>query len=242
MTHDEMTGRVVIVTGGAGAIGSTVSRRWLDAGASVLVVDHRQSTIDRWLAANPGNWGKRVAGYATDVTTAEGATGMVSEASQVFGKDPDTLIHLVGGFAISAVEDEDAERTLRSMMSINLTSAFQCYRAILPSLRRRGGGWIVALTSKAAAQPGARISAYAAAKSGLAALTASLSAEVKSAGIHVNLIVTSTVDTPANRESMGAENATKWVTPQDIADATLYLCSRRAQSVYGAALEVLGKV
>jgi NAD(P)-dependent dehydrogenase (short-subunit alcohol dehydrogenase family) len=242
MTRDEMNDRVVIVTGGAGAIGSTVSKRWLDAGASVLVVDHRQSTLDHWLAANPGDWGKRVAAYATDVTNEAGAAGMVSKASLAFGQEPDTLIHLVGGFAMSAVEHENAERTWDSMMSINLASAFQCYRAILPSLRSRGGGWIVALTSKAAAQPGARISAYAAAKSGLAALTASLSAEVKSAGIHVNLIVTSTVDTPANRESMGAENATKWVTPQDIADATLYLCSRRAQSVYGAALEVLGKV
>lgn len=237
-----MTGRVVIVTGGAGAIGSTVSKRWLDAGASVLVVDHRQSTIDRWLAATPNNWGNRVATHPTDVTTEAGATQMVNEASRAFGKEPDTLIHLVGGFAMSAVEDENAPRTWESMMSINLTSAFQCYRAVLPSLRNRGEGWIVALTSRAAAAPGARMSAYAAAKSGLAAFTSSLSAEVKSAGIHVNLIVTSTVDTQANRESMGAENAPKWVSPDDIADATLYLCSHRARNVFGATLEVFGKV
>ena len=236
-----MNGRIVIVTGGAGAIGSTVSRRWLDAGASVLVVDHRQSTIDRWLAATPNNWGKRIATHATDVTTEELAARMVSEVSKAFGQEPDTLIHLVGGFAMSAVEDENAARTWENMMSINLVSAFQCYRAVLPSMRNRREGWIVSLTSRAAAQPGPRISAYAAAKSGLAALTASLSAEVKSAGIHVNLIVTSTVDTPANRQSMGAENAPKWVSPDDIADATFYLCSPQAGSVYGASLDVLGK-
>ena len=241
MSDERMAGRIVIVTGGAGAIGSTVSRRWLDAGASVLVVDHRQATIDNWLAATPNNWGKRIATHAADVTREEAANRMVAEASNAFGTKPDTLIHLVGGFAMSAAEDENAVRTWERMMSINLTSAFQCYRAVLPSMRSRGGGWIVALTSLAAAKPGARISAYAAAKSGLAALTSSLSAEVKSAGIHVNLIVTSTVDTPANRESMGAENAPKWVSPDDIADATFYLCSQQANSVYGASLEVLGK-
>ncbi len=242
MTKDEMTGRVVIVTGGAGAVGSTISRRWLDAGASVFVVDHRQSTIDRWLGeSSPNDWGSRVATYATDVAAEEGAARIVREASRIFGQDPDTLIHLVGGFAMSAVDDENAPGTWDRMMSINLTSAFHCYRAMLPSLRNRGGGWIVSLTSKAAADPGARISAYAAAKSGLAALTSSLSAEVKNAGIHVNLIVTSTVDTAPNREAMGAENAAKWVKPDDIADATLYLCSDRAKNVFGATLEVFGK-
>ena len=235
-----MNGRVVIVTGGAGAVGSTVSRRWLESGASVLVVDHRQSTIDEWL--NGSSWGNRVATLAADIATEAGATGMVNEAVKAFGQAPDTLIHLVGGFAAGAVEDQNAAETWNRMMTINLTSAFQCYRAILPSLRKRGGGWIVGLSSKAAENPGANLSAYAASKAGLGALTASLSAEVRSAGIHVNLIIASTIDTVANRESMGEAHASKWVKPDDIADATLYLCSDKAQSVYGATLEVFGKV
>jgi NAD(P)-dependent dehydrogenase (short-subunit alcohol dehydrogenase family) len=235
----EMTGRVVIITGGAGAVGSTVSKRWLDAGASVLVVDHRQSTIDKWLESSAAkDTMPRVATLATDVAAREGARSMVHEASKRFGKDPDTLIHLVGGFAMAAVEDENADSTWERMMSINLTSAFQCYRAMLPALRSRGGGWIVGLSSGAADNPGANISAYGAAKAGLAALTSSLSAVVKSAGFHVNLIVGSTIDTRANRESMGEKNASRWVKPDDIADATMYLCSDKARSVHGATLEV----
>ena len=232
-------GRIVIITGGAGGVGSTVSRRWLDAGASVLIVDQRQAAIDAWLSefSQPG-WVGRVAGLAADVTNEPGAKAMVSEAHRSFGKQPDTLIHLVGGFAAAAVEDENAIKTWDSMIAVNLTAAFHCYRAMLPALRDRNGGWIVGLTSRAAYNPGPRLAAYAASKAALGALTSSLSAEVRSAGIHVNLIVASTIDTPANRKSMGEAEAASWVTPDDIADATMYLCSDSARSVHGATLEV----
>ena len=233
------TGRIVIITGGAGGVGSTVSRRWIDAGASVLIVDARQSAIDAWLHEfSQESWTGRVAALATDVTTAAGAREMVERAESAFGKPADTLIHLVGGFAAARVEDDNAEETWTRMMAINVTSAFQCYRAMLPGLRARSGGWIVGLSSRAAANPEARLSAYAASKAALGALTSSLSAEVREAGIHVNLIIASTIDTPANRKAMGEANASSWVSPADIADATMYLCSDGSRSVYGATLEV----
>jgi NAD(P)-dependent dehydrogenase (short-subunit alcohol dehydrogenase family) len=233
-----MTERFVIITGGAGAVGRTVSKRWIDAGASVLIVDHAQATLDRWLGDFPGIDRNRVATLAADVASEAGATGMITAAKNAFGREPDTLIHLVGGFAMAPVEDDDSPRTWERMMSINLTSAFQCYRAMLPPLRARGGGWIVGLSSRAATNPTAGISGYAASKAGLVALTSSLSAEVRSSGIHVNLIVASTIDTEANRAAMGSEKAKNWVSPDDIADATMYLCSDRARSVHGATLEV----
>jgi len=236
---NEAAGRIVIITGGAGGVGSIVSRRWVDAGASVLVVDHQQATIDAWLSENSQSSSTgRIAGLATDVTVEAGARAMVNEAERLFGKPPDTLIHLVGGFAAAAVEDDIASTVWDTMISINLSSAFQCYRAMLPALRARNGGWIVGLSSRVANNPGPRISAYAASKAGLGALTASLSAEVRAAGIHVNLIVASTIDTPANRKSMGEAKASSWVRPDDIADATMYLCSDRSRSVHGATLEV----
>ena len=241
MGEKELTGRIVIITGGAGGVGSTVAKRWLDAGASVLIVDHRQETLDSWLSENSvAGW--RVALFAADLTSEEGATAMIHAAATAFGRQPDTLIHLVGGFAMAAVEDENATRAWASMMEVNLNSSFQCYRAMLPALRSRGGGWIVGMSSRVMNNPGARISAYAASKAGLAALTSSLSAEVRSANIHVNLIVASTIDTPANRESMGADKASDWVSADDIADTTMYLCSEQARSVYGATLEVYAKV
>jgi NAD(P)-dependent dehydrogenase (short-subunit alcohol dehydrogenase family) len=233
------TGRVVVITGGAGGVGSTVSRRWIEAGASVLLVDRNRGTLDAWLSEfSQKRWTGRIAVLATDVTTEAGAKAMVDEAHTSFGKPADTLLHLVGGFAAAAVEDENAARTWESMIAVNLTSAFHCYRAMLPALRARNGGWIVGMSSRAANNPGPRLSAYAASKAALGALTSSLSAEVRAAGIHVNLIVASTVDTPANRKAMGEAQAVNWVTPDDIADATMYLCSDQARAVHGATLEV----
>jgi NAD(P)-dependent dehydrogenase (short-subunit alcohol dehydrogenase family) len=239
MDDSDMTGRVIIVTGGAGAVGSTVSRRWLDAGARVVMVDHRQSTIDEWKARHlKDSYSGRLATFAADVSNESGATAMVEMAENAFGQPADTLIHFVGGFGMAKVEDDAAPHTWERMMAINLHSSFHCYRAVLPSLRARGGGWIVGLSSRAAEKPGAGISAYGASKAGLVALTSSLSAEVRRDGIHVNLIVASTIDTEANRRDMGADKAKDWVSPDDIADATMYLCSDRARSVYGATLEV----
>ncbi|HEX2723038.1 MAG TPA: SDR family NAD(P)-dependent oxidoreductase [Gemmatimonadaceae bacterium] len=239
MSDIDATGRVVIITGGAGAVGSTISARWLAAGASVLVVDHSRRAIDTWLSEfSADRWTGGVATLATDVTTDAGAKDMVSEARAAFGKPPDTLIHLVGGFAAAAFDEDNASSVWDRMIALNLTSAFQCYRAILPALRERHGGWIVGLSSRAADNPGPRIAAYAASKAALGALTSSLSAEVRVEGIHVNLIVASTIDTAENRAAMGEARAASWVSADDIADATMYLCSDRARSVHGATLEV----
>jgi NAD(P)-dependent dehydrogenase (short-subunit alcohol dehydrogenase family) len=83
------------------------------------------------------------------------------------------------------------------------------------------------------------MAAYTASKAGLLALTQSLSEEVKRDNIHVNLLLASTIDTPANRTAMGVAAAASWVTPSDIAQATLFLCSvSRGRALHGATLEV----
>ncbi|MES2464063.1 MAG: SDR family oxidoreductase [Armatimonadota bacterium] len=235
---DGMAERLVIITGGAGGVGQTVSRRWLEAGASVLVADHTQDSLDRFRDTLSPELTGRFSSIAGDVTTESGADAIVEAAVKAFGRPPDTLLHLVGGFAMGPLSAPDAPVIWERMMALNLTSAFQCYRAVLPAFRERGGGWIVGLGSRAAQEAGANLAAYAASKAGLTALTQSLSAEVRAAGIHVNLLLASTIDTPANRRAMGEAHADDWVTPDDIADATLYLCSTRARAVHGATLEL----
>lgn len=238
MTDQKRTGRGIIITGGAGGAGHTVTQRWLEAGASVLVADHTQAALDQLREALPQELTQRLATFAGDVTTETGAAQMALEAAKAFGQAADTLIHLVGGFAMGPLDAPDAPQTWDRMMALNLTAPFQCYRAMLPGFKARGGGWIVGLGARAAAQPSANLAAYAASKAGLAALTQSLSAEVRGIGIHVNLILASTIDTPANRRAMGEAHASDWVTPDDIAEATLYLCSEQARAVHGATLEL----
>jgi len=236
------TDRIVIITGGAGGAGQTITRRWLEAGASVLVADHTEAALDRLRSALPSALTERLATFATDVTTEAGATAMVAQAQSTFGAPADSLIHLVGGFAMGPLDSPDAPATWERMIALNLTSAFHCYRAMLPALRTRGGGWIVGLASRAAVQPPANMTAYAATKAGLIAFTQALSAEVRAADIHVNVMLASTIDTPANRQAMGEDQAPNWVSPNDIADATFYLCSENAHAIHGATLEIYGKV
>jgi NAD(P)-dependent dehydrogenase (short-subunit alcohol dehydrogenase family) len=228
----------VIITGGAGGAGHTVTQRWLETGGSVLVADHTQAALDQLRATLPPALTERLATLETDVTTEAGTAQMVAEAQTAFGSPADTLIHLVGGFAMGPLDAPEAVQNWERMMALNLTAAFQCYPAMLPGLKKRGGGWILGLGSRMAAAPGANLAAYAASKAGLTALTQSLSAEVRGAGIHVNLILASTIDTLANRQAMGESHAVDWVTPDDIAEATFYLCSAQARAVHGATLEL----
>jgi NAD(P)-dependent dehydrogenase (short-subunit alcohol dehydrogenase family) len=172
--------------------------------------------------------------------TQAGAEAMVKFARGVFGP-PDTLVHTVGGFAMGPISGEEAPGQWDLLMALNATSSFHCYRAMLPAMRERGQGWIVGLSSRVAVHPAAKLAAYAASKAALIALTQSMADEVRHENIHINVILASTIDTPANRDAMGESAASKWVTPDDIADATMYLCSDQAKSVNGATLEVYGK-
>ena len=241
MAEQTIADRVVVITGGAGGAGERVSIRWLLAGASVLVVAHGEASLRElqtvW-EASAGADARRLATLAADATTETGARQIVAEAQAAFGREPDTLIHMVGGFALGTVDAPDAPATWERMMKMNVISNLHCYRAVLPGMRARGGGWIVGMGSRAAVQPTAQLSAYAASKAALIALTKSLSAEVRSQNIHVNLILASTIDTSANRRAMGDKDANKWVKPDEIADATMYLCSPRANAIHGATLEV----
>lgn len=229
-----MQDRIVIVTGASGGIGKTVTERWLAAGARVVAIASSPSSLEA-LGSH-----ERLATAAFDVTSEPGAQDVVKFARGAFGA-PDTLIHLVGGFDMGPIEDEKAPEVWDRMMRLNADSAFHCYRAMIPSLRERDGGWIVGLSSRTATNPPAQLAAYAASKAALTALTKSLALELRDANIHVNLIATSTVDTPANRAAMGEKAAEKWVTADQIADATLFLASEAATAVNGAVLDVFGK-
>jgi NAD(P)-dependent dehydrogenase (short-subunit alcohol dehydrogenase family) len=229
--------RVVIITGAAGGVGRAVTRAWLDTGACVLAVDATESGHDA-LSSGAGET-DRLATYTADLTTEAGANSMLAYCIETFGL-PDTLVHLVGGFDMCAIDSPESPRVWQKMMKLNLAAPFYAFRAMVPAFREKGYGHIVAITSKTVQAPPAQMAAYTASKAGLEALAMSMSEELKSERIHVNLISASTIDTPANRAAMGTKNAEKWVTPEAIAEATLYLCADKASALYGSRLEVFG--
>lgn len=85
------------------------------------------------------------------------------------------------------------------------------------------------------------MSAYAASKSAVMRLTETLAAELRRDGINANCILPGTIDTPENREAMSDADASRWVTPESLAEVILFLASDAARDVHGAALPVYGR-
>ena len=128
------------------------------------------------------------------------------------------------------------------MFAVNLKSALFTSRAAIPFLRQSRQGRIINIGANAALKAGAGMGAYTASKSGLHRLTESLAEELKAAGITVNAVLPSVIDTPANRASMPKADFAKWVTPQELAEVILFLASDAASAVTGALLPVSGRV
>jgi NAD(P)-dependent dehydrogenase (short-subunit alcohol dehydrogenase family) len=128
------------------------------------------------------------------------------------------------------------------MLALNLHSAFLLSRAVIPSMVEAGWGRIVHVSSRTAVAPRAKSAGYAVSKMGLITLTEVIAAEVKGRGITANVILPSTIDTPANRASMPKADPDKWVPPQRIAATMRFLCSDAAASINGARIPIYGAV
>ena len=233
-----LEGHVALITGATGGLGEVVTRTFLSHGATV-VVSYR----------SPDSWGRLVQGFGpvrtrlhgvqADLLSADSIRRAVAEALKVAGHI-DSLVNLVGGFAGGQPVAEADEETWHRMLGLNLTSAFLISRAVLPHMLGRNRGRIVHVSSRAAVEPFPKAAAYIASKAGVIALTRAIAAEVSGSGVTANVILPGTMDTPANRRNMPRADFSKWVRPQSLANAILFLVSEEAGEVNGAQLPVFG--
>ena len=107
---------------------------------------------------------------------------------------------------------------------------------------RASGGAIVNIGAAASIKAAMGMGAYAASKAGVARLTEALAEELKDAGVRVNAVLPSIIDTPANRKDMPDADFTRWVTPEALANVIAFLLSPEASAVTGALLPVTGRV
>ena len=130
---------------------------------------------------------------------------------------------------------DSADDVWGRQIAVNLTTAYVTARAFLPLLRQ-GRGSIVFFASQAAL-PGASVAgmaAYAAAKSGVVALTRAIAAEERASGVRANAIAPATIRTAVNVSAMGAD--ARYVEREQVADAVVFLCSPRASAISGVVL------
>jgi NAD(P)-dependent dehydrogenase (short-subunit alcohol dehydrogenase family) len=153
----------------------------------------------------------------------------------------DVLVNVAGGFQWQTLLEGEVE-TWDQMYRMNLRTAVVACKVALPSLIERGRGAIVNVGAGAAARASAGMGAYAASKSGVQRLTESLAEELKEHGIRVNAVLPSIIDTPRNRADMPNADHSRWVRPEALAEAVMFLASDAASAVTGAALPVSGRV
>ena len=125
-------------------------------------------------------------------------------------------------------------------MNLNLRSAFNICRAVLPQMRKARGGRVIAIGARSAVAPKAYLSAYCASKAALVSLIRTAALEGKDDGITANVILPGTLDTPANRADSPSADFSKWVPPAKVASLALWLCSKEASEISGALIPVYG--
>ena len=228
-------GGTVLVTGGTGALGGAVVERFLEAGARVLVtyvVEAEVAPFQERFAAH----GARVALQRCDLRRGAEVAALLERAAAGSLR---AVVNLAGGYSWTRVADAD-DAALEHLLDLNLRTTFTVCRAAAPVLTAAGGGAIVNVSARAALRGEAGNGVYGATKAAVLALTQSLSEELKDAGVNVNAVLPSIIDTPANRAAMPKSDPARWVAPGELANVIVFLASDAARAIHGAGIPVYG--
>ena len=227
--------RLVVVTGGTGALGTAVVGALLKAGAFCHVPYMSEPEAQ--------SFANRADPHAQLVAAATLSDEAV--VAKLFDAAPNlwASIHLVGGYAWSPVSETD-KATLMQQIDLNFVTCFLCCRAAVRAMARgKAGGRIVNVASRPALQwrSGANSAAYTATKAAVAALTVALAEEVAKDGILVNAVAPSIMDTPANRKSLPKADFAAWPKVEEVAQTILFLASPDNKVTRGAVTPVYGR-
>jgi len=231
--------KVIIITGAVGNLGRAVAESIQAQGGKTILVDRSSDRLRETYGDLKGSTQHWLAGNV-DMTDPKAVNAMVAEAHKRFGR-LDGLVNTVGGFRGGKPVHETELAEWDFLYNINVRTALNACRAVIPYMLPAQRGRIVNIASRNAFQGGANYAAYSAAKTAVLRLTESLAGELKMQGINVNCIVPGTIDTPQNREAMPKADFSTWVPPEDIACVIAFLLSDEARSVTGAAVPVYGR-
>jgi NAD(P)-dependent dehydrogenase (short-subunit alcohol dehydrogenase family) len=224
--------RHVVVTGGAGALGTAVVETLVGAGAVCHVPCFDAAEAQRFRLRDNKAVKLSVAGNLAD----EAAVGRVYQGIAPLWAS----IHIAGGFAFGPLREADVA-TIRQQIDMNLVSCALCCRAAVGAMS--GGGRIVNIAARGALEwrSGAGMVAYTASKAAVAALTVALAEEVVKDGILVNAVAPSIMDTRANRNAMPKADFALWPTVEEVAATIAFLASPDNRVTRGAVVPVYGK-
>ena len=254
----KLDGKVALITGGGGAMGGAQARLFASEGAAVCVADlflDKAQSVSEEIGAGGG----RAIPVRLDVQSSQEWAAAVTATEQALG--PISILCNNAGANYRVSFDDQTEEMWNTIIGTILTGSFLGTRAVIPSMRRAGGGVIVNLGSLASIRPGGGSPGYAAGKTGLVGLTRSTAASYAKDGIRCVLVSPGHVDTPFIRADapyspntlqtsidnpenyqrrLKATPLGRLQTADDIAKAFLFVVSDDAAMITGSMLTVDG--
>ncbi|WP_027039643.1 SDR family NAD(P)-dependent oxidoreductase [Mesorhizobium ciceri] len=245
-------GKHALVTGGGSGVGRVIALALAGAGIDVTICGRREAELAKVAGEND-----RIYGIAADVTD-EAAVAALYEAAQA-ARGPFDIVVANAGMAGSAPAHKTALSDWQRTVDVNLTGAFLTVKPALAGMAARKTGRIVFIASTAGLKGYAYVAPYVAAKHGVVGLMRALAAETAKSGVTVNAVCPGFVETEMLEESIqriiqktgrSVEQARsslastnpqgRFIQPDEIAAAVLWLCGDAAQSITGQAISISG--
>jgi len=217
-----LIGKTAIVTGGSRGIGLAIARALVTSDVNVMITGTKEKPLEDAIR----ELGALAMAQRADVRDYADVERAFNAAAAHFG-GVDILVNNAGVGIFTPVANMSIDQW-HQVIETNVTGAFHCSRAVLPHLRKRGGGWIVNISSLSGTNPFANGAAYCASKAALNAFSESLMQEVRHDGIRVTTVAPGSVNTSFADHDSGAE----WkLSPDDVAHAVVDLLDHPPRSL-----------
>jgi NAD(P)-dependent dehydrogenase (short-subunit alcohol dehydrogenase family) len=242
-----VSGKHALVTGGGSGIGATIALALAEAGAIVTICGRRRQQLDETAARH-----KNIHAEVADVTDQK-------SIAQLYDRGPFDIVVANAGGAESAPAEKISAELWTKTLNVNLTGAFFSVQPALAGMRAKKWGRIVFIASTAGIRAAPYIAPYVAAKHGVIGLMRTLALETARDGITVNAVCPSYTETPMLDQAVARIVATtkrseaearalltarnpqgRFITPQEVADTVLWLCTESSASITGQAIALSG--
>jgi len=252
----ELSGKVVLITGAAVGIGRATALLMAEKGASLVLADVNEE-LGNQTTEEAKRGGAAAMFLKADVSKVTDVDKMVSRAVEKFGRI-DALVNNAGVVLISDVESTQ-EQDFNRVIDVNFKGVFLCSKAVIPIMRKQGGGVIVNIASVSAHIGQPKHAAYAGTKGAVLSMTRAMAVELAPYNIRVNSVSPGAVDTPMLRSDMNKQSNARGVSvdevrrefasesavrrissPEEIAPVIAFLCSDQSSYMTGADVLVDG--
>lgn len=246
-----LAGRHAVITGASRGIGAAIAARLAQMGAQTTLMGRDREALEREAG--------RIANARMTICDVTDPAQVERAFAEAHACAPIAILINNAGIAESAPVLKTSDAMLERLMDVNVTSAFRCTRATLPSMIELGWGRIVNISSIAGLHGAAYITAYCATKHALVGFTRALAAETARQGVTVNAVCPAYVDTDLVRKAVTAIVAKtgqredkvlhemvrynpqgRLIQPGEVADTVAWLCGPDAGSVSGQAIAIAG--